>query len=73
MEKRLEEILENVHQEPSFVKYKETNVRKSTNCYSHALGTTLPYLELYRVGRICGKKEVDEEYFSIDEIKGSCF
>lgn len=59
---------------PTFEKYKETNVRDNTNCYSHALGLTLPYPELYcRIGAISGKKPIDQDYFSIEEIKTLLF
>lgn len=67
------EILSQVHSKPCFEAYEETNVRNNTNCYSHALGVTLPYIESYRVGTLCGKKSTDEQYFSIEEIKKLLF
>lgn len=67
------EILREVHSNPSFENYRETNVRDNTNCYSHALGATFPAIELYRVGAISGKKPIDEPYKSIKEIKELLF
>lgn len=66
-------LLEQVHSKPSFERYQDTNVRNSTNCYSHALGTTLPYLELYRVGAVSKRKPINQEYFSVEEIKELLF
>lgn len=57
------------HSKPLYENYNQTNVRDNTNCYSHALGLTLPYPELYcRIGAISGKKPIDQNYFSIEEI-----
>ena len=70
---RFTEILSQVHSKPCFEAYEETNIRDNTNCYSHALGATLPYLECYRVGALCGEKSTDEPYFSTEEIKKLLF
>lgn len=70
---RFTEILSQVHSKPCFEAYEATNVRNNTNCYSHALGVTLPYIECYRVGALCGKKSIDEPYSSIEEIKKLLF
>ncbi len=57
------------HSKPLYENYNQTNVRDNTNCYSHALGLTLPYSELYcRIGAISGKKPIDQNYVSIEEI-----
>ena len=66
---RISAILIQAHSKPSFEKYEDTNVRDNTNCYSHALGLTLPYLDLYRIGALSGKKPTEQEYFSIEEIE----
>lgn len=66
-------LTQQVHSNPSFEKYVETNVRNNTNCYSHALGATYPKLELYRVGAISQKKPIEEIYFSVEEIKELLF
>lgn len=71
---RIAALLAQVHSKPSFEKYKETNVRNNTTCYSHALGATLPCPEFYcRIGAISGKKPIDEKYFSEEEIKELLF
>lgn len=70
---RIATILSEVHSKPSFERYEESEVRKSTNCYSHALGATSPYLENYRVGAISKKKQINEKYTSIEEIKELLF
>lgn len=70
---RIAEIKEQVHSDLHIEKYEETNVRNNTNCYSHALGATLSYLSLYRVGAISKKKAINEEYFSVQEIKDLLF
>lgn len=69
----LTHLLQEVHSKPSFEKYESTRVRNNTNCYSHALGMTFPNIELYRIGAISNKKPVDQEYFSIEEIKELLF
>lgn len=66
-------LTQQVHSNPLFKRYEETNVRNNTNCYSHALGMTFPNIELYRIGAISNKKPVDQEYFSIEEIKELLF
>lgn len=68
-----DKILSQVHSKPEFHRYNETIVRNNTNCYSHALGATFPELKLYRVGAICGKKEINEKYISDKEIKNLLF
>lgn len=70
---RIAEIKKQVHSDLLIEKYEETNVRNSTNAYSHALGATLPYLELYRIGAISRKKAINQEYFSVQEIKDLLF
>lgn len=57
-----------VHQKPDISRYNSTVVRDSTNCYSYAIGSTYPCLELYRIGAICGKKEIDKNFSSKEEI-----
>lgn len=69
----LTHLLQEVHSKPSFEKYESTRVRNNTNCYSHALGMTFPNIELYRIDAISNKKPVDQEYFSIEEIKELLF
>ncbi len=66
-------LTQQVHSNPLFERYTETNVKNNTNCYSHALGATYPKLELYRVGAISQKKSIYEKYFSFEEIKKLLF
>lgn len=70
---RIAAIRNQVHSKPYFEAYQDTNVRECTNCYSHALGATLPYLELYRIGAISKKKAIEERYLSVEEIKDLLF
>lgn len=72
-DEKIENIKKAVHSELDISEYNSTGIRNSTNCYSHAIGSTLPYLELYRIGAISGKKEIDHEYNSIEEIKQLLF
>ena len=65
---RIKKIEALVHQKPDISRYNSTIVRNNTNCYSYAIGSSYPYLELYRVGAICGKKPIDQEFFSVGEI-----
>ena len=72
-DEKIENIKEAVHSPLNIGDYNSTNIRNSTNCYSHALGSTLPYLNLYRIGAISGKKEINQEYSSIEEVKQLLF
>lgn len=67
--RRIDEVKKLVHQKSDTTLYKNTNVRNNTNCYSYAIGSTFSYLPLYRIGAICEKKPIDQEYFTIEEIK----
>lgn len=66
-------LTQQVHSNPLFERYTETEVRNNTNCYSHALGATYPKIELYRIGAISKKKPINEMYFSVEEIKELLF
>ena len=67
--KRREIVKEQVHKAPGEKKiYNSTKICDSTNCYSYAIGATHPYLALYRIGAISGKKSIEENYISIAEI-----
>ena len=67
--RRIDQIKKMVHQTLDVNLYNSSNVRNNTNCYSHAIGSTASCIELYRIGAICGKKPINQEYFSIEEIK----
>ena len=72
-EEKIKNIKESVHSPLKVSEYNSTNVRNNTNCYSHAIGATFPYLDLYRIGAICGKKSIDEKYFDTQEIENLLF
>lgn len=59
----VEKIKASVHKELDTSRYNDTIVRDNTNCYSHAIGSTVCYKRLYRVGAISGKKKIDQEFF----------
>lgn len=67
-EQHLERLKTAVHSPLNYDDYNSTIVIRNTNCFSHAIGSTLPYIELHRIGAICGKKDISERYFSIQEI-----
>ena len=72
-DEKIKNIKKSVHLPLNVTYYNSTIVMENTNCYSHAIGSTLPYLELYRIGAICGKKPIDEKYSSIIEIEDLLF
>ena len=70
MEKALEKIIESVHRPMAWDQYNSTNVRNNTNCFSHAIGSTATSdRRFYRLGVISGKKDIEQEYFSAEEVK----
>ena len=66
---KVSRIREQVHQDLDFSAYDSTECRKVTNCFSHALGATASFDNIYRVGAISELKPLNEEYCSIDEVK----
>lgn len=72
--RRIAKIKEVVHQKkPDMSEYNSNLIRENTSCYSYAIGSTVPYLNLHRIGSISGKKPIEQEYFSIQEIKQLLF
>ena len=70
VEKIMQEVMQEVHESLKESLYNnDTSIRDNTNCYAFAIGATYPNLEIYRIGNICGKKQITESYFSIEEIK----
>lgn len=65
----IEKIKLDAHQPLKWHEYNSTNVRDNTNCFSHAIGITVPLLKYYRLGVLSGKKNVKEEYKSIEEVR----
>lgn len=57
-----------VHSPIDYTMYNSTSVINNTNCYSHAIGSTLSCIELYRIGAISGLKDINQDYFSINEL-----
>lgn len=56
--------------ETDFESYNNYNVRINTNCYAYAIGATLEYSEVYRLGVFSGKKmDIEEPYSSEKEMK----
>ncbi len=67
-ELRIKKLQETVHQKPDNSKYSDITLRECINCYAYAIGATEYFWELYRIGAICGKKEINQHYFSKEEI-----
>lgn len=69
MNELIMKLIEYVHKCLDYSEYNSTVVRNNTNCYAHAIGSTYPELKLYRIGAICGLKDIEEQYFSEEELK----
>ena len=66
----IEKIRKAVHQPLNFDDFKSSCTRRNTNCYALAIGSTVATDKtLYRLGRISGRKPLDERFFSIEEVK----
>lgn len=65
---KINRIKKAVHSKINFSDYNATSCRNVCNCYSHAIGSTLPIEKIYRIGAICNKKDIEEEYASVEEI-----
>lgn len=62
-------VIEAVHKSLNYNAYNSTIAQQNTNCYSHAIGSTVHCnKEVYRIGTISGKN-VDEYYFTQEELK----
>lgn len=63
-------VKENVHKIKSIEDYNSQNISIYTNCYAYALGATIEYPEVYRLGVFSGKKmDIEEPYSSEGEMK----
>ena len=63
-------IKETVHKPLNYSDYSETIIREYTNCYAHAIGSTIPDDKgTYRLGIISGKRKSIFGYSSIEEVK----
>lgn len=67
-EEKVARIKEQVHGELNFSDYDSTVCRNTTNCFSHAIGATASLYGIYRVGAISGKKSIEKEYESVEEV-----
>lgn len=66
----LEEIKIAVHNPLNWKDYESTIVIQNTNCLSHAIGCTLTInRSAYRLGMLSGRKEINSNYFSREEVK----
>ena len=66
----LEKIKNAVHQPLNWEDYNSTAVIEDTNCFSHAIGSTImANREAYRLGMLSGKKKIKDGYFSKEEVK----
>lgn len=65
----INQIRTSVHEDPKFEEYESTNVKDGTNCFSHAIGSTIPSLTLYRLGSLSNLKPLNQEYSSIAEVE----
>lgn len=69
-QENLEKIKKAVHQPLNWEDYNSTAVMENTNCFSHAIGSTVTEdRSAYRLGMLSGKKELKDEYSSIEEVK----
>lgn len=69
MKELIRKLIEYVHKDLDYSEYNSTMIRNNTNCYAHAIGSTYPELKLHRIGAISGLKDVEEQYFSEEELK----
>ena len=59
-----------VHKPINFKDFESTCTRENTNCFALAIGSTVTSDKtLYRPGRISGKKPLNQDFFSIEEVK----
>lgn len=64
-----EKIKRAVHQPLNWDDYNSTSVMDNTNCFAHAIGSTVTADGCaYRLGILSGLKDVEEKYFSINEV-----
>lgn len=68
--KNIEKIKNAVHRPLNWEDYNSTSVVEDTNCFSHAIGSTVTSdITAYRLGRLSDKKGLGKEYFSKEEVK----
>lgn len=66
----LEKIKNAVHQPLNWGDYNSTSVIEDTNCFSHAIGSTVTSdISAYRLGMLSENKKVKDKYFSKTEVK----
>jgi len=66
----LEKIKSAVHQPLNWDDYNSTNVQVNTNCFSHAIGSTvIDEPSVYRIGMMSRRKRLKQQYYSQEEVK----
>lgn len=68
-QENLEKIKKAVHQPLNWEDYNSTSVVENTNCFSHAIGSTVTSdKSAYSLGMISGKRKLESGYVSKDEV-----
>ena len=66
----VEKIKKAVHQPLNWEDYNSTFVKENTNCFSHAIGSTVTADHTaYRLGMLSGTKKLKDGYISKEEVK----
>lgn len=69
-QENLEKIKNAVHQPLNWEDYNSTSVVEDTNCFAHAIGSTVTSdISAYRLGMLSGKKKLKDGYISKEEVK----
>ncbi len=66
----IEKIKKAVHQPLNWEDYNSTSVIEDTNCFAHAIGSTITANRpAYRLGMLSREKKLKDMYFSKEEVK----
>lgn len=69
-QENLEKIKNAVHQPLNWDDYNSTSVIEDTNCFSHAIGSTITSdKSAYSLGTISNKRKLESGYVSKDEVR----
>lgn len=70
MNATIEKVIQCVHKDLDWEVYSHTNVKENTNCFAHAIGSTVTSAnKYYHLGMLSGKKQNDQAYSSLKEVK----
>lgn len=70
----ISKIKDAVHKPINFDDFKSSCTRENTNGFALAIGSTITAdRTLYRPGRISGKKMLNQDFFSVEEVKDLFF